>query len=276
VAAALRAILQRADVTAYDERTMTGDLRYAVLRVNHAGQVLVTLVTAARAWPRGARVADELRAARPEVIGVVHNVNPSRGNLIYGADETTLSGQPTLQDQAGDVRVRLSSRSFFQANREVAGLAYRAIAAAAAPTGGERVVDAYAGVGGIALTLARAAREAIGIEEHAGAVEDAAASAALSGIGNSTFVAGDVAERLREIDRADIVILNPPRKGCDTAVLAEVVRLAPRRIAYLSCDPRTLLRDLVYLGGRGRRVSSLTPFDMLPHTPHIEVLAVLD
>jgi len=255
---------------------MTGDLRYVILRVNHRGDVLATLVTAGRAWPQGAVVAAALRAARPEVTGVVHNVNPSRGNVIYGAEETTLAGEPTLQDQAGDVRVRLSSRSFFQDNREVAALAYRAIAAAVAPTGTDRVVDAYAGVGGIALTLARAAREVVGIEEHEGAVDDAVASAALNGIGNARFVAGDVADRLRDIDRADVVVLNPPRKGCDAAVLDQVARLAPRRIAYLSCEPRTLARDLGHLARRGRRASSLTPFDMLPHTPHIEVLAIVD
>jgi 23S rRNA (uracil1939-C5)-methyltransferase len=181
VAAALRAIAEQAGVSPYDERAMTGDLRYVVLRVNHRGEVQATLVTAGRAQQAAlARVAELLRAARPEVVGVVQNINPSRGNAIYGAEEITLGGQPALEDLAGNVRVLLSPRSFFQANREVAALAYRAIAAAVAPRGGDRVVDAYAGVGGIALTLARAAGEVIGIEEHAGAVDDAVASAALA------------------------------------------------------------------------------------------------
>jgi 23S rRNA (uracil1939-C5)-methyltransferase len=276
VAQALRPILAAADVAPYDERTMTGDLRYVILRVNQRGEVLATLVTARPAWPAARAVTEALRAARPEVIGVVQNVNPSRGNAIYGSAELTLGGRPTLEDAVGGVRVRLSSRAFFQANRQVAALAYAAIAAAVAPAASERVVDAYAGVGGIALTLAPAAREVIGVEEHAAAVDDAVASAALNGVGNATFLPGDAARRLRELERAEVVILNPPRKGCQAAVLAEVARLLPRRIAYLSCDPRTLARDLGDLGRRGYRALGLMPFDMLPHTPHVEVLAILE
>ena len=276
VAVALREVLTGCGAIPYDERTYTGDLRHAVLRVNHRGQVLVTLVTARHAWPAGLAVATALCAARPEVTGVVQNVNPARGNAIYGPDDIRLGGEATLEDAIGDVRLRLSPRAFLQANRDVAALAYQTIARAVALTGTEAVVDAYAGVGGIALTLAARARTVLGIEEHEGAVADANESALLNHAGNATFVAGGVAERLRAVDRAEVVILNPPRKGCATAVLQQVVRLAPRTIAYLSCDPDTLARDLAWLAPRGYRARQLTPFDMLPHTPHIEVLAVLE
>jgi 23S rRNA (uracil1939-C5)-methyltransferase len=172
--------------------------------------------------------------------------------------------------------VRLSGAAFFQANRGVAGLAYGAIVRALAPRPSERVVDAYCGVGGIALALARAgATDVIGIEVHAGAVTDATASAALNGVTGARFVAGDVAERLTAIERADLVVLNPPRKGCAPEVLAAVVRLAPRAIAYLSCDPDTLGRDLAWLAGHGYPAATVTPYDMLPHTPHVEALAIL-
>ena len=128
------------------------------------------------------------------------------------------------------VRLRLSSGAFFQANRDVAALAYAAIADALAVRPDEHVVDAYCGIGGIALALAGGgATEVVGIEEHAGAVADAAASAALNDIDNARFVAGDVARELAAVDRADVVVLNPPRKGCALEVLAEVVRLAPAR-----------------------------------------------
>jgi len=153
VAVVVRDVLAQAAVVPYDERTQTGDLRHVVLRVNHRGEVLVALITARRAWAEGPAVAAALRAARPEVIGVVQNVNPSRGNAIYGAEDLSLSGTPTLEDEIDGVRLRLSPRAFLQANRDVAALAYRAIAAAARLTGSETIVDAYAGVGGIALTL---------------------------------------------------------------------------------------------------------------------------
>jgi 23S rRNA (uracil1939-C5)-methyltransferase len=249
--------------------------------------VLVVLVTARGGAPGLAALARRLRDERPEIVGVVENVNRTRGNVIYGDEEHVLEGAGALEERVGDVLLRLSPRAFFQANRDVAALAYAAIAREVAVRPGERVVDAYCGVGGIALTLASAAGdvEVLGIEEHVAAIEDATASAALNAIDNARFVAGDVAVRLRDVPRADVLVLNPPRKGCGAAALTEALHLHPRVIAYLSCDPDTLARDLAVLCARGpdaapsRRgyvVRGVTPFDMLPHTPHVEALAVLD
>ncbi|HLK91320.1 MAG TPA: 23S rRNA (uracil(1939)-C(5))-methyltransferase RlmD [Polyangia bacterium] len=281
-AAALRAILDEAGVRPYDEAALTGDLRHVVLRANHAGQVLAVFIVA-RPLPDGEALARRLRQARPEVLGVVEHENRTRGNVLFaemgGAGERILDGAGVLEDQidAGGrtVRVTLSPGAFFQANRAVAGLAYAAIARAAALAPGDRVVDAYCGVGGIALALAPDAAEVVGIESHAGAIADAAAAAARAGIGNARFVAGDAAAALAAQGRADVVVLNPPRKGCAPAVIAEVARLAPRVVAYLSCDPDTLARDLALLAARGYRSETVTPFDMLPHTPHVEALAVV-
>jgi 23S rRNA (uracil1939-C5)-methyltransferase len=281
-AAALAALLDRAGVAPYDERTRTGELRHVVLRASHDRRVLATWIVA-RPLAIGAVLARQFRAARPEVTGVVEHVNRGGGNAIFAADagaDRKLDGDATIEDRvetaAGAVRVRLSGGAFFQANRGVAALAYAAIAEALAVRPDERVVDAYCGVGGIALLLARAgAREVIGVEAHAGAVTDAAASAALNGVTNARFVAGDVAREIGALDRADIVVLNPPRKGCAPDALTEVVRLGPRAIAYLSCDPDTLARDLAWLAGRGYSADRITPYDMLPHTPHVEALAIV-
>ena len=282
-AAALRALFDEAGVRAYDERTLTGDLRHVVLRANHQGRALAVWIVA-RPLPDGVALARRFRAARPEVIGVVEHENRSRGNVIFsdesGGNERLLDGTDEIEEQieiAGHtVRLKLAPGAFFQANREVAALAYAAIADALAIQPSERVVDAYCGVGGIALTLARGAAEVLGLESHSGAVAGATASAALNRITNARFVAGDAAQALAQLDRADVVVLNPPRKGCAPEVLAEVARLAPRTIAYLSCDPETLARDLALLATRGYRARAVTPFDMLPHTPHVEALAVVD
>ncbi len=279
--AALRVLLAEGGVTPYDERTFAGDLRHVVLRANDAGQVLAVFVVARPGTAGIAALARRLRDAHPNVVGVVENVNRTRGNVIYGDEEQPLEGAATIEDRVGGVRLRLSAGAFFQANRDVAALAYAAIARAVAVRPGDRIVDAYCGVGGIALTLARGAQSAegidiLGIEEHAGAIADATAGAELNDARGARFVAGDVAVRLREVSRADVVVLNPPRKGCGPAVVAEVVRLQPRAIAYLSCDPDTLARDLAALAERGYRTRSVTPFDMLPHTPHVEALAVLE
>jgi 23S rRNA (uracil1939-C5)-methyltransferase len=283
LAAALPALISETGVAPYDERTLAGTLRHVVLRANHAGEVLAVLVVARPDAPGVAALARGLRAAHPEVVGVVENVNRTRGNVIYGRGddaERVLEGAGSLEERVGEVGLRLSPRAFFQANRDVAGLAYAAIAREVAPRPGEHVVDAYCGVGGIALTLARAAGvDVLGIEEHAAAIDDATAGATLNGLSGARFVAGDVAERLRDVPSADVVVVNPPRKGCDPAVISAVARLRPRVVAYLSCDPDTLARDLAALAGLaegGTRVRGVTPFDMLPHTPHVEALAILD
>lgn len=276
VAAALRDVLDAHAVVPYDERRLTGTLRYVVLRASADGQVLAVLVTAGEAFPGGAEIAAALAARRPEVRGVVQNINASRGNVLFGPREVTLLGDRTLPDRIGDVRLCVSPQAFFQANRAVAALAYQAIADGVSPRAGEVAVDAYAGIGGIALGLAPRLGRVVGIEEHPAAVEDATLSAAWNGVGNATFVAGDVAQRLAAVGRADIVVLNPPRKGCATAVLDQAAALGPRAIAYLSCNPETLLRDLALLHERGYRTRHITPFDMLPHTPHLEALAILD
>ena len=281
-AAALRAILEEAGVRPYDERTVTGNLRHIVLRSNRAGEVLAVWI-AARPLVDGPALARHFRDVRPEVIGVVEHLNQTRGNVLFaesdGGNERILDGVGVLEEQidvgSRSVRLTLAPGAFFQANRSVAALAYAAIARALAARPTDRVVDAYCGVGGIALLLAPEAGEVIGVESHPGAVASATASAAGSGIPNARFLAGDAAATLATIDRADLMILNPPRKGCAPAVLAQVVRLGPRAVAYLSCDPDTLARDLAVLTGRGYRCADVTPFDMLPHTPHVEVLAVL-
>jgi 23S rRNA (uracil1939-C5)-methyltransferase len=272
---ALTDALNAANVAPYDEQSLAGTLRYAILRANAAGQILVTLVTASDGFPGGDDVVAHLQTAGVHLAGVVQNVNPTRGNAIYGDRSRTMWGTPHIDDQLGDVRLRLSSGAFFQANRHVATSAYAAIVHGLAPTSTDHVVDAYAGVGGIALTLARACRSVTGIESHAGAVDDATASAHLNDITNARFVVGDVSDQLDTVRAADIVVLNPPRKGCAQSVLQRTAALQPRAIAYLSCAPPTLLRDLILLADMGYRTRDLTPFDMLPHTPHIEALALL-
>jgi 23S rRNA (uracil1939-C5)-methyltransferase len=279
-AAALAAFLDEGGVAPYDERSLTGDLRHVVLQGTWDSRVLAVWVTR-RALPDAAGLARAFRRLRPEVAGVVAHLNPGRGNAIFdaGGETATLDGAGAIVDQlqveGRPLQLRLSAGAFFQANREVAALAYAAIGRGLAPRPGERAVDVYCGVGGISLALARAGAETLGIETHAGAVADATASAALEGTPGARFVAGDAVAALRGVNRADLVVLNPPRRGCAAAVLAEVVRLAPRAVAYLSCDPDTLARDLAWLAARGYRAREVTPFDMLPHTPHVEVLALV-
>jgi 23S rRNA (uracil1939-C5)-methyltransferase len=270
------AILIEQGVEPFDEHLRTGVLRYAVLRATALGQVMVTLVTARSEWAPAEAVARALCQRCPVVTSVVLNVNESTGNVLFGEQARVLVGEPSVEDTIADVRVRLSARSFFQTNRQVASRIYRAIVAAA-PDGIACAVDVYAGACGIALSLAAKASEVVAIEENPSATQVASDFLAEQGAAADRLrvVTGDAARCLADISEAGFVVLNPPRKGCSPRVLAEVARLRPRMLAYLSCDPRTLARDLAVLGAAGARVVQVTPFDMMPHTPHVETLALL-
>jgi len=281
VAAALLTLLVQHAVEPFDEVRRTGLLRYVVLRANAAGQVLVALVTGRESWPQAETIARELAAACPAVLGVVHNINSASGNALFGEADRLLFGSAFIEETIGLARVRLGPRSFAQANRLVAGRAYHDIVAAAARLGSiDRAVDAYAGAGGIALSLAPLAREVVAIEENPAACATARAFLAERGPGKPVarvrFVNGDVADHLAQVGAADLVVLNPPRKGCSPAVLEAVAQLHPRLVAYLSCNPTSLARDLTVLAHLGLHTVSITPYDMLPQTPHVEALALLD
>jgi 23S rRNA (uracil1939-C5)-methyltransferase len=207
---------------------------------------------------------------------VVLNLNPTTGNRILGDEEQLLAGAPCVEDRLGAVTVRLCSRSFFQTNRQVAARIYRDIVAAI-PGRVARAVDVYSGAAPIALSLAPVADEVVAIEDNPAATAAAAASIAEQGglAGRVRMVTGDAAQCLVAVPSADLVVLNPPRKGCAPEVLAAVVRLRPQVVAYLSCDPATLASDLDVLARSGARILRVTPYDMMPHTPHVETLALM-
>jgi 23S rRNA (uracil1939-C5)-methyltransferase len=272
---ALLAVLIDEQVEPFDEVRRTGVLRYAIVRATAQSEVLVTLVVARSDWQGAERVATALRAAYPQVRGVVLNLNTGTGNTLFGAHERLLAGQPTVDDTVGDVHVRLSSRSFFQVNRHVAARIYRDLATSL-PARCQRIADVYSGAGGIALSLASRAAEVLAIEENAAATGTAVALLAeRGGADNVRFLTGDAAHCLTDVHAADVVVLNPPRTGCAGEVLAAVAGIAPRALLYLSCSPSTLARDLARLVRAGAAIERVTPYDMMPHTPHVETLAYL-
>jgi 23S rRNA (uracil1939-C5)-methyltransferase len=276
VASGLETLLGEFDIPDYDERSGQGTLRYIILRSNFRGQVLCTLV-ATRPFAAASTLAKALSERHPAVAGVVLNLNASRGNVLYGAEEEQLWGTSDLDEEVGPsgLRLRLSSRAFFQVNREVAGRIYADLLVATHPTSGERVVDCYSGVGGIALTLGASGAEVVAIEENEAAVDDARVAAARLPSWPVRFLVGDVVANLGALGRSDVVVVNPPRRGCAEKLLSAISDARPRAIAYVSCDPPSLMRDLDRLTGSGYRVAWLRPYDMLPHTPHIETLALL-
>jgi 23S rRNA (uracil1939-C5)-methyltransferase len=282
VAAALAALLADRQVPAFDEHRRTGILRYVTLRSNAEGQVLAALV-AARPLPDGPALAAELLARTPELVGVVQSLNLQAGNVIFATDaagsDEVLAGVGELREDIAGVPVAIGPRSFLQLNREVARAAYqavRAFAATRAPLG--RVLDLYSGVGAVSFHLRDLARELLAVEENPAATTAGQRAASAAGAPNVRFVTADAGhpERLdRGTGGAGLVVLNPPRAGAATACAA-LAAAPPDALAYLSCNPVSLARDLGTLLSTGQlQLERIQPLDMLPHTAHVETLVTL-
>lgn len=273
--------ITRLRVPVYNPRSRMGLLRYLVVRVSEEEQkAMVVFVTSKRSFNEIHHLAKHVREQLPEVEVVSQNVNNSEGNVIMGSTDHFLTPKHHLTERIGEVSLMISPRSFLQVNRDGACLIYDRVAQWAQLTGRETVLDLYCGIGGIALTLARRAGRVIGVEVVEAAVEDARKNARMNGIANCTFEAGDVAEQLEDLaeegQRVDVVVLNPPRKGCEESVLRRVAALGPRTLIYVSCSPQTLARDLNLLKSLGYICKEVQPVDMFPQTMHVENIARLE
>jgi 23S rRNA (uracil1939-C5)-methyltransferase len=256
-------------------------LRYLLLRAAHDGRVLAVWVVREDPGPRAATEAALMLARQPALAGVVLHVNPSDGDgLLAGPSALrSLAGVDHLEERVGALRLRLSAGSFFQINRVQAGRLYGLAARLASASPGETVVDLYAGIGGLALSVAGAAEgtRVLGVELSAAAVQDATAGAAASGL-SARFACGDAARVsaiFPDLARADVVLLNPPRKGCTPEALAAAAALRASRLVYVSCSPETLARDLVRLAGHGYLAEEIHPVDLFPQTAHMETVVLL-
>jgi 23S rRNA (uracil1939-C5)-methyltransferase len=275
-------ILRDLGWSAWDERTGRGLLRHLLARVaatlpgeGPPSALVVPIVSAD--GPTVVRDAERLAKALaervPEVAGLLLNVNPDRTNVVLGRRTIPVWGADHLIETVRGVKFRVGATSFFQVNTEGLALLSERVEEFLAPTPEHVVLDAYCGVGAFALLLAARCREVIGIEEVAEAIDNARHNALLNGLSNTSFRCGTVESLVGEIPRLDAAVLDPPRKGCAPAVLEALVAREVARIAYVSCNPATLARDLAVLTARGYRVESVQPVDMFPQTSHVECLA---
>ncbi len=290
IVALVRDAARREGLTPYDTRRHEGLLRYLAVREGiRTGQVMVNLV-ATSPHPAFARIAEEVRAAIPAVTSVVLNLTRRKAQIATGEEEHVLSGNPTIFETLGGLTFEISSGSFFQTNTEQAERLLETALDGLALTGGERVLDVYAGTGTFTLPIARRAAEAIGVESSEIAVRDAERNAKRNGIENAHFWTGEAMELLRdrlglgqrqssalvERPRIDAVLVDPPRAGLHAGVLSRLIHLGAPRLVYVSCNPSTLGRDLGLLCESRYRVRWVQPVDMFPHTPHIECVAALE
>lgn len=263
----------------YNEKRKQGQLRHLSLRIGrHTGEILLTLVTTDLQLRDREDIARGWMQMYPNLVGVCLNYNPHPTNAILGDRTECLAGRPYLREIFAGLELHLRPETFFQVNTEAAEAILEVILQRLDLNGSETLLDAYCGIGTFSLPFAQRVREVVGVEVQAASVEQARENASLNAIANVRFEVAAVEDWLPlQSEIPDIVFLDPPRKGCDRAVLEALVRLQPSRIVYLSCKPATLARDLKILCQSGRyRLNHLQPADFFPQTAHVESVAFLE
>ena len=280
VVAIVKSLGRELGITAYDEETGRGLLRHVVVKkAFRTGQMMLVLVTNGRDIPHLDAWLGSIREQLPAVVSICQNINTQRTNVIFGNDTRVLWGTEVIYDYIGDVQFAISARSFYQVNPAQTEVLYGRTLEYAALTNKETVIDAYCGIGTISLFLAQHADQVYGVEIVPEAIEDARANAKLNGMNNVKFEVGaseDVIPAWKEQGiTPDVIVVDPPRKGCDPRLLETILLMQPERVVYVSCNPSTLARDLRVLEDGGYRTVEVTPVDMFPHTVHVESVAVL-
>ena len=267
-------------VEPYNEAAGKGLMRHSLIRCGfRTGEIMVCLVINGRKIPGEEALVDSLKII-PGMTSISLNVNKEKTNVILGREVINLWGRPYIEDYIGEVKYQISPLSFFQVNPVQTERLYGKALEYAGLTGEETVWDLYCGIGTISLFLARKARKVYGVEIIPDAIEDARRNASLNGFTNTEFYVGKAEEILpekyeKEGVRADVIVVDPPRKGCDETLLSTMVKMQPERIVYVSCDSATLARDLRYLCDNGYELKRVCPADMFPQTVHVETVVLL-
>ncbi|MCF7757968.1 23S rRNA (uracil(1939)-C(5))-methyltransferase RlmD [Paenibacillus xylanexedens] len=280
VVAKVKEIGSHFGISAYNEETGRGLLRHVVVKkAFRTGEMMLVLVTNGRDIPYKDEWIGSIREAIPHVASICQNVNKKQTNVIFGDETRVLWGRDVIYDYIGDVQFAISARSFYQVNPVQTEVLYGKTVEYAGLSGKETVIDAYCGIGTISLFLAQHADQVYGVEIVPEAIEDARSNALLNEMRNVKFEVGaseDVIPRWKEQGiEADVIVVDPPRKGCDPRLLDTILEMKPERVVYVSCNPSTLARDLRVLEDGGYRTVEVTPVDMFPHTVHVESVAML-
>lgn len=278
---AVRRIADRLGISAYDEVNHQGTLRHIMVRTGRAtNEAMIVLITRTEEIPHKNTLVDELTKTFPNVKSIMHNVNPNKTNVIFGQTTKNLWGENYIYDKIGDLTFAISARSFYQVNPEQTEKLYKTALEYADIGANDIVVDAYCGIGTISLFLAQQAKNVFGVEIIPEAVSDAKKNAELNHMKNVEFVVG-AAEKIMPWWTAqglkpDVIVVDPPRKGCDEKLLQAMIAMEPKRIVYVSCNPATLARDLRILEDGGFETKEAQPVDMFAQTGHVEVVTRLE
>lgn len=279
-AEAFRAWQETTNESVYDETTHTGILRHLYMRRGEkSGEMMVCVVANSGALHEEELLVSMLRKAVPSVTSIILNTNRDKTNVVLGKTCRTLWGKDTISDTLCGLEFEIAPHAFYQVNRTQAETLYGKAAEYAALTGNENLLDLYCGTGTIGLSMAHKAKKLIGAEIVPAAIENAKRNAVRNHIENAEFICGDAAYAAKVLydrgEKPDVVIIDPPRKGCDTALIATIAAMRPERVVYVSCDPATLARDLKQFDESGYKIQAVTPVDMFPCTAHVETVVLL-
>lgn len=272
--------LERCHIRPYDEASHSGLIRHTLIRKGfHTGELMVCQVINGKSLPHQDELTEQLLKI-PGMTSISVNINRDQTNVILGNEVINLYGPGYITDSIGGVKYRISPLSFYQVNPVQTEKLYSTALEYAGLTGGETVWDLYCGIGTISLFLAQKAKKVYGVEIVPQAIDDARENARINGIENVEFFVGKAEEVLpREYEKnqvyADVIVVDPPRKGCDEVCLDTIVKMGPKRVVYVSCDSATLARDMKYLAERGYEVVKVRGCDMFPHSGHVETVVLL-
>lgn len=274
---AARNLLRDHRISVYNPKNGKGCLRHIMVRRAHAtGEIMVVIVTKDDRFPQGKEFAQELVRRFPQIHTVVHYINNTETPLWMAKEQEVLYGDGYIEDVLCGKRFRISPKSFYQVNSVQTEVLYGKAVEFAGLTGNETVIDAYCGIGTIGIIASDGAGQVIGIETEPAAVKNAEENAKLNKVKNYKVYKGDAGKIMTELvkygKRADVVFADPPRAGCTKDFLFSVVKSAPKKLVYISCNPDTLARDAAFLSRNGYKVTKIQPVDMFPHTDHVETV----
>ena len=276
----IKTYIRAYNVSIYDEKTHKGLLRHLVTKVGFTtGEVMIVLVANGKKLPYLKELASVLKENIPGFKTLVVNVNTQKTNVILGKENIVAYGDGMIRDYIGELVFEISPLSFFQVNPLQTEVLYNKALEYANLGENDTVFDIYCGIGTISLFLAQKAKKVYGIEIVEDAIKDAKRNAKINNMDNVEFYVGKAEEVVPKMykqgKRANVVVVDPPRKGCDEKVLDTIVSMEPDRVVYVSCNPSTLARDLNYLDERGYKCLEVQPVDMFPHSVHIENVALI-
>ena len=276
----VREFIKKYDISVYDESTGKGLVRHIMTRKGfRTGEVMVCIVINGDSLPCDKALVEALKNGVNNLKSVVININKKNTNVILGEKNIIIYGEEAIYDYIGEFKFRISPLSFFQVNPIQTEVLYNKALEYADLQGDEVVFDAYCGIGTISLFLSKMARKVYGVEIVPQAIDNAKENAKLNGIRNAAFIVGESETVIPEMYgrgiKADVIVVDPPRKGCDERLLDVIAQMRPEKVVYVSCNPATLARDLKYLSERGYQVKEIQPVDMFPQTVHVEAIVLM-